>query len=78
MIDSTCIAGKSLARMLMAAARAARGWIACAAHSLKMVWFLALSITSCPIPLCHLCHVDFLAAGARGHSLRRDAVHQPT
>ena len=75
MIDSTCIAGKSLARMLMAAARAARAWIVSVAHSLKMVWFLALSIASCPIPLCH---VDFLAAGARGHSLRRDAVHQPT
>jgi len=75
MIDSTWIARKSLARMLMAAARAARAWIACVAHSLKMVWFLALSIASCPIPLCH---VDFLAAGARGHSLRRDAVHQPT
>lgn len=75
MIDSTWIAGKSLARMLMAAARAARDWIACVAHSLKMVWFLALSITSCPIPLCP---VDFLAAGARGHCLRGDAVHQPT
>jgi hypothetical protein len=75
MIDSTWIAGKSLARMLMAAARVARAWISCVAHSLKMVWFLALSIASCPIPLCH---VDFLAAGARGHSLRRDAVHQPT
>ena len=70
MIDSTLIAGKSLARMLMAAARAARGCIACVAHSLKMVWFLALSITSC--------HVDFLAAGARGHCLRGDAVRQPT
>ena len=75
MIDSTWIAVKSLAWMLMAAARAARGWIACVAHSLKMVWFLALSITSCPIPLCH---VDFLATGARGHCLRGDAVHQPT
>ena len=75
MIYSTWIAGKSLARMLMAAARAERGWIACVARSLKMFWFLALSIASCPIPLCH---VDFLAAGARGHSLRRDAVHQPT
>ena len=70
MIDSTLIAGKSLARMLMAAARAARGCIACVTHSLKMVWFLALSITSCPI--------DFLAAGARGHCLRGDAVRQPT
>ena len=75
MIDSTLIAGKSLARMLMAAARAARGCIACVTHSLKMVWFLALSITSCPIPLCH---VDFLAAGARGNCLRGDAVRQPT
>ena len=75
MIDSTCIARKSLARMSMAAALAARAWIACVAHKLKMVWFLALSVTSCLIPLCP---VDFLAAGARGHSLRRDAVHQPT
>lgn len=75
MIDSTCIAGKSLARMLMAAARDARAWIACVVHSLKLVWSSALSITSCSIPLCH---VDFWAAGARGHSLRRDAVHQPT
>ena len=49
MIDSTLIAGKLLARMLIAAARAARGCIACVAHSLK--WSaLALSITSCPIP----------------------------
>ena len=78
MIDSTCIAGKSLARMLMAAARAARDWVACVAHSLKLVWSSALSVTSCPIPLCHLCHVDFLAAGARGNCLRGDAVRQPT
>ena len=75
MIDSTWIAGKSLARMLIAAARAARGCIACVAHSLKMSWFLALSITSCPIPLCP---VDFLTAGVRGHCLRGDAVQQPT
>ena len=75
MTDSIWIAGKSLARMLMAAARAAGAWIACVAHSLKLVWSSALSITSCPIPLCH---VDLLAPGARGHSLRRDAVHQPT
>ena len=75
MIDSTCIAGKSLARMLMAAALAARAWIACVAHRLKMVWFLALSITSCPVTVCH---VDFLAAGARGHCLRGDAVQQTT
>ena len=78
MIDSTWIAGKSLARMLMAAARAARAWIACVAHSLKLVWSSALSVTSCPIPLCHLCHVDFLAAGARGCCLRGAAVYQPT
>ena len=75
MINSTWIAGKSLARMLMSAARTARDWIACVAHRLNMVWFLALSITSCPIPLCH---VDFLAAGATGQCLRGDAVHQPT
>ena len=75
MIDSTCIAGKSLARMLMAAARAARASIACVAHSLKMVGFLALPITSCPIPLYP---VDFLAAGARDHCLRGAAIHQPT
>ena len=75
MIDSTCIAGKSLARMLMAAARAARDWVACVAHSLKLVWSSALSVTSCPIPLCH---VDFLAAGARGCCLRGAAVYQPT
>ena len=75
MIDSTLIAGKSLARMLMAAARAARGCIACVAHSLKPVWFLALSITSCPVSVCH---IDYLAAGARGHCLRGDAVYQPT
>ena len=75
MTDSIWIAGKSLARMLMAATQAARAWIACAAQKLKMVWFLALSITSCPIPLCH---VDFLAAGATGQCLRGDAVHQPT
>ena len=78
MIDSTCIAGKSLARMLMAAARAARGWIACVAHSLKLVWSSALSVNLCPIPLCHLCHVDFLAAGARGHFLRGTAVQLTT
>ena len=75
MIDSTWIAGKSLARTLMAAALAARAWIACVAHRLKMVWFLALSITSCLIPLCP---VDFLTAGVRGHCLRGDAVQQPT
>ena len=75
MIDSTCIAGKSLARMLMAAARAARAWIACVAQKLKMVWFLALSITSCPVSVCH---IDFLAAGARGCCLRGAAVYQPS
>ena len=75
MIDSTLIAGKSLARMLIAAARAARGCIACVAHSLKMVWFLALSITSYLVPSCH---VDAMAAGARGHCLHGDVVRQPT
>ena len=75
MIDSTCIAGKSLARMLMAAARVAKGWISCVAHSLKMVWSSALSITSWPVPVCR---VDFLAAGTRGHCFRGDAAQQPT
>ena len=75
MIDSVWIASKSLVRMLMAAARAARGGVACAAHSLQAVWSLALSITSCPITARHL---DFVAAGARGRCLRRDALRQPT
>ena len=69
MIDSVWIASKSLVRMLMAAARAPRGWVACAAHSLQAVWFLALSITSC--------HVDLLAAGAGGRCLSGDAVRPP-
>ena len=75
MIDSTWIAGKLLAPMLMASARAARAWIVCVAQRLKMAWFLALSITSCPVSVCH---IDYLAAGARGHCLRGDAVYQPT
>ena len=75
MIDSVWIASKSLVRMLMAAAWAARGWVACAAHSLKAVWFLALSISSYLVPSCH---EDWLAAGATGHYLRGDAVQQPT
>ena len=75
MIDSVWIASKSLVRMLMAAAWAARGWVACAAQSLKAVWFLALSITSYLVPSCH---VDAMAAGARGHCLHGDVVRQPT
>lgn len=69
MIDNTWIASKSLAQMLLAVARAGRGWIACAAHSLEAVWFLALSIS--------VSHVDWLAAGARGHCLSGDAVRPP-
>ena len=75
MIDSVWIASKSLVRMLMAAARAARGWVACAAHSLEAFWFLALYSPPCPITSCH---VGWLAAGARGHCLNGDAVRQPT
>ena len=71
MIDVTWIARKSLVRMLMAAARVARDSIAWSVHSLELVWFLALSITSCPITARHL---DFVAAGARGRCLRGDAL----
>ena len=74
MIDKTWIASKSLAQMLLAVAQAVRGWIACAAHSLEAVWFLALSITSYLVPSCH---VDAMAAGARGHCLSGDAVRPP-
>jgi len=75
MIDSVWIASKSFAQMWIAAAWATRGWVACAAHSLKAVWFLALSITSYLVPSCH---VDAMAAGARGHCLHGDVVRQPT
>ena len=75
MIDNTWIASRSFARMSIAAARAARGWVVCAAHSLKLVWFLALYSSPCPITSCH---VDWLAGGARGHCFRGDAVQQPT
>ena len=75
MIDSVWIASKSLVRMLMAAARAGKGWVACVAHSMEVVWFLALYSPPCPITSCH---DDWLAAGATGHCLRGDAVQQPT
>ena len=69
MIDSVWIASKSLVRMLMAAAWAVRGWVACAAHSLKAVWFLALPSATCPITTCHV--DSFVAGGWRQGTLFR-------
>ena len=69
MIDNTWIASRSFARMSIAAFRIARGCVVCAAHSLKTLWFLVLSITSC--------HVDLLAAGGGGRCLSGDAVRPP-